>query len=282
MNKRHKQIAREKKKEVKDIRRGFDDEMLKTAAFSVGREFRSIEVYVETAEHLLLLVEIKSRLFIGNDPDRELIVMEGFDPLRAARSLIGNGLESGVIVSTDSAHAGGDISWLNLLKTHTNLPIVQRDFFIDPVQIYRGKAVGADAVLIDTAFTPTRRIAALIDASIEMGMEVFIEVHHPFSITTGMADSATGVVINLSRDAAGNLPLTPLATVVKRLPQSLIKFVRSYPRSPEELAGMRDAGIQGIVLTDELWRTEIIEEEFRRIHSWCTAVRQSHSPGRVQ
>lgn len=161
------QIQAYKTREVQDIRRDFDEALLKAAAFSVGGEFRSLELDIRNAGSFPLLVELKSILL------PEMVALEGFEPLRAIKSLLDAGLESGVIIASDSYFLGGDPSWINLIKHSTPLAVIQRDFFIDPVQFYQGKAIGADGYLIHAGFAGAERLPGLLEAASEMGLEVY-------------------------------------------------------------------------------------------------------------
>ncbi|GEM_PF-4775167 len=263
MKRLYKKILKAKKKEVKDLRREFNEEILKAAAFSVGGEFRSIEITVQQSPHIPVFVELKSLLFPENHQ------LDGFQPLRIANSLIRSGLESGVIVATDRTFLGGDPSWLNLIKQHTELPVIQRDFFIDPVQIYQAKAIGADAVIINSVWNDLSILHSLVDAANTMGLEVLLEPEKP-ELPAGIdPETLTGVL--LSQEFFKNISVewNRLQAFLSSLPSHLITLATVFPTSPPELERIVSSGIQGIVLANEFRRRENFVIQFRTIRHWC-------------
>jgi len=266
MKRLYKKILKSKKKEVKDLRRDFNEDMLKAAAFSVGGEFRSIEITVQQSQQMPVFVDLKSILF----PESHLV--EGFQPLRIAQNLINCGLDSGVIVATDKTFLGGDPSWLNLIKQHTELPVIQRDFFIDPVQIYQSKAIGADAVIINSTLIDHATLTSLVDAANSMGLEVFLELEIPEHSTGINLESFTGVI--LSEELIANLrnPWDSLSKFLSSFPSHLVTLATIYPTSPAELERIATSGVSGIILANEFWRRESFVTQFQTIRNWCENV----------
>jgi indole-3-glycerol phosphate synthase len=272
MNKIYKQIQKQKKKEIREIRRDFKEEVLKAAAFSVGGEFRSIEVDVANAVTFPIFVEFKSILLPEDNSEDEFARLEGFEPLAALKKLTRAGLSTGIVVSTDREFAGGDPSWINLIKNNSELAVMQRDFFMDPAQMYQGKAIGADAFLVNADFPEEKRLSGILEAGNEMGLEVYLELFRwqlPEAIN---AELLNGVVLNLSRSAAAEVQMENADKFLRSLPVSLVKFARFYPRSEDEIRAVQVAGFQAIILNDELWKKGDFVNHLHQIHSWCANI----------
>jgi indole-3-glycerol phosphate synthase len=264
-----KQILKVKKREVQEIRRGFSDELIKAAAFSVGGEYRSLEFDVKQSETFPLIVEFRSRVFPQNTGG-DAITLEKFDPLRLARVFLAAGLQGGIIVASDVAFLGGNPAWINLLKAHTHFPVLQHDFFIDPLQFYQGKALGADGFFIRAECTDAKQLAELLEAASQTGLEIYLELAElaiPENVNPALLN---GVVFPLWRDAGGRIRNTALESFLKNLPQYLLKFARGCPQSPEEIAFLEGSGFQGIVLSDEFWLHDNFAETFAQINAWCS------------
>lgn len=259
------QIIEVKIREAENIRRDFDESFLKAAAFSVGREFRSLSLDIQSAKTFPLIPEFKSILFPG------MIELEGFDPLYALKTLQNAGFNNGLVVATDPFFLGGNPGWINLLKSSTQYPIIQRDFFVDPVQIYQGKAVGADAIILDTAYVPGEKLPALIEAVEEMGLEAYLEVNDfniPENIST---DSLQGIIMNISD--IKTLDKTTLAG----LPKNCIKLARFFPTQGSHVTSLQNAGFQSLILNDLFWQQPEFTAAFKQILSWCAQHPQSDS-----
>lgn len=276
MDKLFKQILKNKKKEVKDIRRDFKEEILKAAAFSVGGEFRSIEVDIKSAETFPLFVELKSILFDETGKGRKFVGLEGFEPLSVATQLVKAGLKSGVVIATDRTFLGGDPGWINLVKNNTELAVLQRDFFIDPAQMYQGKAIGADAYLVNPQFAEKERLPGILEAGAEMGLEVFLEVDDLNVAGTLNTEVLTGVVLNLKRNLDGEIIKDFSEKARQMLPVKLIKIARFCPRSKAEVEDIAGMGLQAVILNNEFWQKPDFIDHFRMIHSWCAGI----SPGK--
>lgn len=272
MDKVYKRILKNKKKEIKDIRRDFKEEILKAAAFSVGGEFRSIEVDIERAETLPLFVELKSILFDEAGKGKEFAELEGFEPLTVATQLVKAGLKNGVVIATDRTFLGGDPGWINLVKNNTELAVLQRDFFIDPAQMYQGKAIGADAFLVNPQFAERGRLTEILEAGAEMGLEVFLEIDDINFAGTINAEVLTGVVLNLKRNPAGEIIKSFSEKAPQILPEKLIKIARFCPRSEAEVEEIAGLGFRAIILNNEFWQKPDFIDHFQMIHSWCAGI----------
>lgn len=272
-----KQILKIKQKEVKDIRRHFKEEILKAAAFSVGGEFRSIEVDIKSSSTLPLLVELKSILSAASGAGGEFLELEGFEPLSVASRLARAGLKSGVVVATDRTFLGGDPAWINLVKNNSQLAVLQRDYFIDAAQMYQGKAIGADGYLINAHLIEKKALAEVIRAGGEMGLEVYLELDELRFPPDLDAESINGLVINLPRQGKGELPLEQLKAFTRSLPPNPLKIARFYPRSEAEVLSLREPGFQALILNGEFWQQADFVRQFQLIHSWCAGVNPGQS-----
>lgn len=259
-------ILKQKRKEVKELRRGFKEEMIKAAAYSVGGEFRSVEVTARQQKLPMLMVELRTILF----PEAEQL--EGFHPLRVVRSLIDHGLRSGVVIATDSRFLGGDPAWPNLVKLNTELPIIQRDFFLDPVQLYQSKAIGVDGVILSTAYIESETLPSLINAAGEMGLEVFLEVDTPHLPKSVHPEDLCGIVLDTDVQTLRAQQENPWVSFPESLSSRLVKIIRTYPETFDEVQRIWETGFQGIILNNDLWRRENFVAQFQKIRNWCEDV----------
>lgn len=259
----YKKAIKLKKKELKKIRVSFSPEVVKAAAFSVGGEFRSVEYSLETTKRFPVLVELKSRLF----PNHDLI--ENFQPLTIARALISAGMETAVIIATDSEFMGGDPSWINLVKMHTQLPVIQTDFFIHSDQMYQSKAIGADAVILDTKLLAGKEIGEIGESARNMGMEVFLQVGSSADLETSFAAELSGIILDLDRLPNGSIDFDILKAVNRLISGKTFLLARCLPQSAAELSALQAGGAHGVILNDDFWRqSRHFLDVYRKIVSW--------------
>jgi indole-3-glycerol phosphate synthase len=107
------------------------------------------------------------------------VLREDFDPVAIARAYAAAGAAA-ISVITDELHFQGRPEFLEAIRAEVDLPLLRKDFIIDPYQVWESRALGADAILLILAAVPDdARIAALAREAAELGMDVLWEVHGP-------------------------------------------------------------------------------------------------------
>jgi indole-3-glycerol phosphate synthase len=104
------------------------------------------------------------------------IIREDFDPAALARQYEQAGADA-LSVLTDETYFRGSLDYLRTVSETVSLPILRKDFIIDPMQVYQARAVGADAVLLIAAALPTGMLSDLMILAAELKMTVLLEVH---------------------------------------------------------------------------------------------------------
>lgn len=265
MSELFKQIEAAKTPEIAALTTNFDQDFLKAAAFSVGRDFRSLEVDIETAKEMPVLIEMKSILF------PEMVSLEQFDPLLVLKSLQQIGLNAGLIISTDPYFLGGDPGWINLVKRRMEYPVVQRDFFLDPVQIYQGKAIGSDAFILDPEITPSDKIVDVVAAINEMGLEVYLETPNGFLPKNLNPEEVHGVVVNVDCPANGFVR-NELEGYRKNIPEGCLALIRTFPQNGSDVKLIKESGFQCMILSDAFWQQPDFSRTYQEIQNWTKAL----------
>lgn len=126
-------------------------------------------------------------------PSRGRLV-EHFDPLQIAKTYEKNGAAA-ISVLTDEKYFSGHKDYLTQIKREVLLPILRKDFIIDPIQIYETRAIGADAVLLIVRLLG-KRLAEFIALSQELGLSPLVEVHTQEELGVALAAGAEIIGIN--------------------------------------------------------------------------------------
>ena len=90
------------------------------------------------------------------------VINEDVDILQVAREYEKGGA-SAISVLTEAHFFKGDLSYLHLIKETTSLPVLQKDFILDPFQIYEGRVSGADAILLIAALLDREQLKDFVD-----------------------------------------------------------------------------------------------------------------------
>ena len=104
------------------------------------------------------------------------VIRENFDPVGIAKSYEQNGA-SCLSILTDEVYFKGHLSYLNLVRSEVSLPILRKDFIVDPYQIYQAKAEGADCILLIVAILNDQQLLDFETIAMDLDLAVLVEVH---------------------------------------------------------------------------------------------------------
>jgi len=161
------------------------DEVERAAAAAVlgpawGQAFRGQSVAV--------IGEIKRR-----SPSAGVIAAE-LDPAEHARAYVAGGA-SAISVLTENAHFGGALEDLAAVRAAVDVPVLRKDFILDPVQLHETRAAGASAVLLIARVLGGARLRELSAVAADLGLARLVEVHtaEELELAAGLAPEAIGV-----------------------------------------------------------------------------------------
>ena len=167
---------------------------------------------------------------------------------------------SAISCLTDEKFFGGHLSYINAIKAHTDLPVLRKDFIIDPYQITQSRAHGADAVLLIAECLSDEQITSMLAQAHELGLAVLLEVHSRENLLRAQPimgrspHRKTLLGINnrdLTRMVTDLAHSTDLAHLVDD-PTTLVS--ESGIRSPDDLARLRAHGIHIALVGEHLMR----------------------------
>jgi indole-3-glycerol phosphate synthase len=104
------------------------------------------------------------------------VICADFDPVRIARSYAGAGADA-LSVLTDEQYFQGKLEYIRQVREAVKLPVLRKDFLIDPYQVYESRAAGADAVLLIAECLETSHLIDLQILATELNMTCLIEIH---------------------------------------------------------------------------------------------------------
>lgn len=241
-----KQIVASKRKELADRMRRLPLEQLKLEP-GFAREPVSLKSALLNARSLAIIAEFKRR-----SPSR------GWISIGASAGSVAAAYESsgaaGISVLTDRPFFGGNPGDLRETRRATSLPILRKDFMIDPYQIYEARAWGADAVLLIAAILTPDETLSLTKTAHELQLEVLLELH---------GEEELGY-INPAIDLLGvnnrNLKTFEINTEVSvrmaaMLPAEIPRVSESGFNSPDEAGIIYRAGYHGLLIGEGFMKT---------------------------
>ena len=192
-----------------------------------------------------IIAEVKRR-----SPSRG-IIREDFDPVRIAGEYERHGAAA-VSVLTDETFFGGSNADLTAVKGAISLPVLRKEFIIDPWQIYETRAIGADALLLIAAILGENQLREYRELAASLGLASLVEVHDRTELEAALRTDAEIIGINnrdlktFSTDIRTSLTLVPL------VPSDLIVVSESGIRSRAEIEILMKAGVRTFLIGEAL------------------------------
>ncbi len=168
-------------------------------------------------------------------------------------------------ILTEGRSFGGSLEDLRAARVATRLPLLRKDFIVDPYQLHESLAAGADAVLLIVAALPDQLLSELYQLARELGLDVLVEVHNRDEIDVAAAIGAELIGIN-NRDLS-TLAVDPRRTfeLLPRLPAGATTVAESGFSRPGELEALAEAGVDAVLIGEALMRAADIEAACREL-----------------
>ncbi|HHT99732.1 indole-3-glycerol phosphate synthase TrpC [Xiashengella succiniciproducens] len=150
-------------------------------------------------------------------------------------------------VLTDSEFFGGNNDDLTSARDACSLPIIRKEFIIDPYQIYEARAIGASAILLIGAILDRRQTLDLATLANSLGLEVLFEIHEEKELD--LLNSFIQLVgINNRNLKTFEVDIDQSMRLAARLPKEMLAVAESGISSPDEYIALREAGFKGFLM----------------------------------
>ena len=170
-------------------------------------------------------------------------------------------------VLTDQTWFQGSNKNLQLARAATNLPVLRKDFIIDPIQIIESRALGADCILLIMASLSDSQASELEAVAISHGMDVLIEIHDEAELERAMLLSSPLMGINNRNLKTMDISLDVGLAMLPKLPKNKIAVAESGLFVPDDLREMAKAGARCFLIGESLMRHEDVIEATKFILS---------------
>ena len=195
------------------------------------------------------------------------VIRESFDPISLAANFEQSGA-SALSVLTEPDYFLGSPDFLREIRQTVSLPILRKDFILDPVQIPEAVAMGADAILLIQALLSVTQTQELLSAAYEVGLDVLLEVHEASELA--LSSQLKGVELigvnnrnlktfEMQMDRASQL----FPTLQAEFPRAVLVAESGYS-TPEELTPLATQGFQAVLIGEGLAKQAKLLEYFRR------------------
>ncbi len=183
------------------------------------------------------------------------VIAASIDPVDRAKSYEAGGAAA-ISVLTEPSYFHGSLLDLQAIRLEVGVPLLRKDFLIDPVQLIEARAHGADAALLIVASLSDDELAAMMAAAADLGLGVLVESHSDEDLRRALATDAPVVGVN-ARDLETlevdfDAALRRLATI----PRDRVAVLESGVNSTERARAAAEAGASAILVGEALMRTQ--------------------------
>jgi indole-3-glycerol phosphate synthase len=246
-------IIETKKEEVEQLKKQTSVSALEKtiALLKPCRSFRQ----ALTSEDCNIIAEVKCA-----SPSRGRLILD-FDPVRIAGVYEQNGAAA-ISVLTDEKYFAGHKNYLTQIRQKVNLPLLRKDFIIEPLQIYETRAIGADAILL-IVHVLGKKLTEFILLSRELGLSSLVEVHTEEELDWALAANAEIIGIN-NRDL--DTFVTDIETSRKlqaRIPADKIVVAESGIMTKIDIELLTQANIHAFLIGEALITAPDIGKKLR-------------------
>jgi indole-3-glycerol phosphate synthase len=169
-----------------------------------------------------------------------------------------------ISILTDEEYFGGSIVDLRAARSGTNLPLLRKDFIIDPVQIFEAASVGADAVLLIVAALDDLSLGEMRElAEDELGLDALVEVHTSEELRRALNAGARIIGVNNRDLSTFQVSLNTSERLIAEVPRDRILISESGLQSADSLLRLRRVGFRGFLVGEALMRAPDPETALR-------------------
>jgi indole-3-glycerol phosphate synthase len=183
------------------------------------------------------------------------VLRKDFAPAEIAASYERHGAACLSVLTDERFFQGG--AWaLEAARAACALPVLRKDFIVDPYQIDESRAMGADAILLIAACLDDARMAAFEAQARSLGMAVLVEVHDAAELERALALDTPLLGINNRNLRTFEVSLDATLGLLDRIPGSRIVVTESGIARPEDVRRMREHGVQAFLVGEAFMRQD--------------------------
>lgn len=186
-------------------------------------------------------------------PSRGLIAAD-FPYLQIAQDYELAGADA-ISVLTEPEYFQGSDDYLVQIKDLTSLPVLRKDFTVDPYQIYEAKTLGASAILLICALLDTRTIRDYLAICDELGLSAIVEAHDEREVESALAARARIIGVNNRNLKDFTVDLRNSIRLRKLAPENILFIAESGIKQASHIEMLRQAKVNGVLIGETLMRS---------------------------
>ncbi|MFN8007074.1 MAG: indole-3-glycerol phosphate synthase TrpC [Terriglobia bacterium] len=204
-------------------------------------KIRSFYDALDRSERLNVIAEIKKA-----SPSKG-ILCEDFDPVQIAMDYESNNAAA-ISILTEEDHFQGSVEHLRGVRQAVSRPILQKDFIVDPWQLYEAAQSGADAILLIVAILEPAQLKDLSELANRLGLDVLVEVHNLTELRIALEAESRIVGVNNRDLKTFRVDISTTIHLAPHVPDSVLLVSESGIQTADDIRMLRDAGVDAFLI----------------------------------
>jgi indole-3-glycerol phosphate synthase len=192
------------------------------------------------------------------------VIREDFDPIAIGQDYAMNGAAC-LSVLTDKDFFQGSEVYLQMVRERCPLPVLRKDFMIDPYQIYEARALGADCILLIVAALEDDQMHQLSDTATKLGMDVLVEVHNAEELQRALTLDTKLIGINNRNLRTFETSLQTTLDLKTGIPADRLIITESGIHTHEDVQLMLDNDIYTFLVGEVFMRAKSPGQKMREL-----------------
>lgn len=256
-----KDIILKKKERLALAKQQLPEEELKAKLQAVAPARAFIQA-INKPRQISLIAEIKKA-----SPSQG-VIREDFNHLEIARVYQETGVQA-ISVLTEEDFFLGNVSYLNEIKNLANVPLLRKDFILEPYQIYESRFYCADAILLIANLLTQDEILQFTAIAAELGMDALVEVHNEKELKKVLKLKTVSLIGINNRDLH-TLEVDPKTTerLFTLIPKDRVVVVESGLKTYQDILFLKILGVNAVLIGTAFMQAENIADKVRELMAW--------------
>ena len=194
------------------------------------------------------------------------VLREHFEPAAIAASYAQGGAAC-LSVLTDVDFFQGSDAYLQQARAACQLPVLRKDFTVDPYQVYEARLLGADCILLIVAALDDAQLKDLLQLATELGLDALVEVHDATELARALATPATLIGVNNRNLHSFETRLETTLELLTGFPEDRLLVTESGLHTRQDVQRLREHGVNAFLVGEAFMKAEQPGEKLTELFS---------------
>ncbi|MBL8027492.1 MAG: indole-3-glycerol phosphate synthase TrpC [Fibrobacteres bacterium] len=208
---------------------------------------KSFTMALKRPDRLAVIAEIKKA-----SPSKG-VIRENFDPVAIARDYVAHDADA-LSVLTEPYFFQGAKSFLSDVRRSVNVPVLRKDFLVEPWQVYEARVMGADVVLLIMSVLDNKQVSSMLKVVKELDMFALVEVHDEEETHRAVDCGAEIIGINNRNLHTFNVDIKTTERIMYEIPRECLKVSESGISTPDVMDYLDKLGVNGVLIGEAFMR----------------------------